>query len=231
MKRTLFVYGGQINLSFVRYAVKLAGKVNPKVCFLPTASGDNASYIQFFYELCNELEVPVQPFVQGVWISSYSQERSFEEILTTMDVIIVGGGNTLNMMAIWKAQVIDKALKKAYDNGTILAGGSAGSLCWFNGGTTDSRPGTLTVVEGLKFMDYSHCPHYHSEVSRRPIYHENIRKGVLTAGYACDDLAGIVFRNEEVDHAVTLDGFNNSYFLYRKDNQVVEEKLAAQLIK
>ncbi|MEL6560756.1 MAG: peptidase E [Bacteroidota bacterium] len=230
MKRTLFVYGGQVNLSFVRYAVELSGKENPRVCFLPTASGDNASYIQFFYELCDSLEVAVQPFVQGVWISSYSQEKSFEEILTAMDVIIVGGGNTLNMMAIWQAQAIDKALKKAYEQGAVLAGGSAGSLCWFNGGTTDSRPGELTVVEGLKFMDYSHCPHYHSEESRRPLYHENVKNGVLTAGYACDDLAGIVFKDEKVDHAIALDSFNNSYFLYKEGDQVIEEKLEAQII-
>lgn len=230
MERKLFIYGGQVNLGFVEYTVELTGKKKPKVCFLPTATGDNASYIKYFYDLCDSLETEVEPYVQGVWISSYSQEKSFEEILVGMDAIIVGGGNTLNMMAIWKAQGIDLALRKAYENGTILAGGSAGSLCWFNGGTTDSRPGELTNVEGLKFIDFSHCPHYHSEESRRPLYHHNILEEKLTDGYACDDLAGLVFINEEFEKAVSLDSTNNSYFVFKKDGVVREEKLEAQII-
>jgi len=84
----------------------------------------------------------------GVWINSTTQKKSFEEILLSMGAIIVGGGNTLNMLAIWKAQEIDLALKKAYDKGIVIAGGSAGSLCWFNAGTTDSRPKELTIVKG-----------------------------------------------------------------------------------
>lgn len=228
MEKKLFTYGGQVNRQFVKYAASLTGKERPRVCFLPTATGDSQAYIEYWYEISMGLDL--EPLVQGVWISSYSQSESFEEILTTMDAIIVGGGNTLNMMAIWKAQGIDLALKKAYEQGTVLAGGSAGSLCWFNGGTTDSRPGKLTNVAGLGFMDFSHCPHYHSEPSRRPLYHQNIQNELLTDGYACDDLSGIVFVNDEVDHAISLDDENNSYFVYKKDGEVVEEKLDAQII-
>ena len=115
-----------------------------------------------------------------------------------MGAIVVGGGNTLNMLAIWRAQGIDTELKKAYHKGVVMAGGSAGSLCWFNAGTTDSRPKELSIVEGMSFINKSHCPHYNSETSRRPLYHTNILSGKLTDGYACDDRSAIHFINEEV---------------------------------
>ncbi len=144
-----------------------------------------------------------------------------------MDAIIVGGGNTLNMMAIWKAQGIDVALKKAYDNGIILAGGSAGSLCWFTAGSTDSRPKELTIVEGLNFLNFSHSPHYLKELSRRPLYHELILSGKLKAGYACDDLAGLLFVDGEVKKSVTQDADNKSYFVSVKDDKTHEQLVVA----
>ena len=93
---------------------------------IPTGKGDRDQYIIYWYELCSELEV--DPHVMRIWINSADQQESWEEILTEMDAIIVSGGNTLNMLAIWKAQKIDLALRKAYDKGIVLAGGSAGSL-------------------------------------------------------------------------------------------------------
>jgi dipeptidase E len=96
---------------------------------VPTGSADNANNIIYWYDLCHDL--PIEPYVLNVWVSSFYDPQSFEEILLGMDAIIVGGGNTLNMLAIWKAQGIDAALQKALQKGIILAGGSAGSICWF----------------------------------------------------------------------------------------------------
>lgn len=229
MDKTLFVYGGQITKEFIRYTAQLTKKKNPKICFLPTAVGDSPYYITYWYELCSDLDL--EPKVLAVWINSSSQEESFEEILMEMDAIIVGGGNTLNMLAIWKAQKIDLALKKAYDNGIIIAGGSAGSLCWFTAGTTDSRPKELTIVEGLGFLNYSHCPHYHSEKSRKPLYNKNILEKKLTAGYACDDNSGILFLNGEINKSVSMDSDSFSYYVYEKDGEIVEDKLKAEIIE
>ena len=92
---------------------ELTGKEKPNVCFIPTASGDDEGYIKRFQDVCSQLEV--HPHVIKVWINSYDQKETFEEQITKMDVIVVGGGNTLNMLAIWKAQGIDVALKKAYE--------------------------------------------------------------------------------------------------------------------
>lgn len=227
--RQLFIYGsGRHTIPFLDYMAKATGKKTPNLCFLPTASGDDEGYIERFYEVCNQLDVI--PHVIKVWINSYDQKETFDELISKMDTIVVGGGNTLNMLAIWKAQGIDIALKKAYENGVVMGGGSAGSLCWFNGGTTDSRPAALSIVEGLKFIDKSHCPHYNSEKSRRPLYHDNILKGNLSDGYACDDRSAIHFIDGEVHTSVSLDAENHSYYVYKKDGEIVEEQLEDRII-
>ncbi|WP_299583827.1 peptidase E [Mucilaginibacter sp.] len=220
--RTIFAYGGNYNRQFMRYVIALTKKKDPKICFLPTAMGDNANYIIAWYAACEEL--PMRPYVQRTYVASYTDKKTFEENLLSMDAIVVGGGNTLNMMAIWKAQGIDTVLRKAYNKGIILAGGSAGSLCWFQGGTTDSRPKDLSIVQGLGFIQTSHCPHYHSEPLRKPLYFENILKGRLSPGYAIDDLAGIVFEDEKYVRSVAVDEKSNTYYV-SVINGKVDEKL------
>lgn len=230
MNKQLLIYGsGRLTQPFVKYTAMLTGKRKPNMCFIPTASGDDEDYINSWYEVCSTLDVT--PHVLRVWISSYSQKETYEELIQNMDAIIVGGGNTLNMLAIWKVQGIDTLLKKAYEKGVVMGGGSAGSLCWFNGGTTDSRPAELSIVEGMRFIDQSHCPHYNSEKSRRPLYHNNILNGTLSDGYACDDRAAIHFLNGKVQQAVSLDRENHSYYVYQKNGEIIEERLASKIIE
>src|SRR4030095_15804722 len=228
-QRTIFITGGSFNKDFLHYIIALTKKPQPKICFLPTAAGDNPYAINFWYELC--LDMPVQPSVQRVLISASPEQKSFEEHLLSMDAIVVGGGNTLNMIAIWRAQGIDTVLRKAYEKGIVLAGGSAGSLCWFKNGLSDSRPKTLTIVECLGFINASHCPHYHSEENRRPLYLKSVEKGEIPAGYACDDEAGMLFVNGKLSKVVTMDKNNNVYFVSLKDGKIEEQKLTAELIK
>lgn len=224
----IFPYGGGQNEFFIQEIIKLSGKERPKICFLPTASGDREQNIIRWYELVHDISV--EPYVQRVWISSYNQKYTFEEFLLSMDAIVVGGGNTLNMIAIWKAQGIDKVLKKALEQGIVLAGGSAGSLCWFDNGTTDSRPVELSVVEGLGFLPFSHSPHYHKEEFRRPLYLKNIEKGIFKAGYAMDDFAGIIFKNGKPFRVVSLGEDYNCYFVSLQEGEIVEEKLESEII-
>jgi peptidase E len=224
MNKQLLVYGsGRHRKPFLNYLAKITGKERPNICFLPTASGDDRDYIISFFEVCKEL--PVVPYVLKVWINSYDQKETFAEMISKMDAIVVGGGNTLNMLAIWKAQGIDTLLREAYDRGCVMAGGSAGSLCWFNAGTTDSRPKELSIVQGMAFLDKSHCPHYNSEPSRRPLYHQNILSGKLTDGYACDDTAAIHFINGEVQTAISLDTENHAYWVCKQGDDIVERTL------
>jgi len=126
---TIFIWGGDINTKFVQYVADLTKKENPKICYLPTASGDNPDNIKYWENICNTLQLDT--IILKVWVSSSEKNQSFEEILLNSDAIVVGGGNTLNMLGIWKAQGIDNILEKALKNGIILSGGSAGSICWF----------------------------------------------------------------------------------------------------
>lgn len=223
ISKKLFIYGGDFDRGFIRYAASLTGKENPRICFLPTATGDAAGYVMRWFETCADL--PIRPFVQRSFISSYNQKDSFETVFAGMDAILVGGGNTLNMLAIWKAQGMDMALRKAWENGVLLGGGSAGSLCWFEQGTTDSRPGKLTTVEGLGLISGSHCPHYHAESQRKPLYWEKIKSGEYKPGYACDDRAGIYFEDGQVKQVVSLDEGNNAYFVTLEGGEVQETML------
>jgi dipeptidase E len=228
-QKTIFIYGGAPNKLFIKYVAALTNKPNPRICFLPTASADNANGIVNWYTSCEDLQL--RPFVLRSFVNSSTTPMSFEETIMSMDAIIVGGGNTLNMIAIWKAQGIDTVLRKAYDKGIVLAGGSAGSLCWFTGGYSDSRPKQLSIVGGLSFLNFSHCPHYHSEPSRRPLYLQAITDGKLSTGYACDDLSGLLFVNGEMKKSVTLNSNNNNYFISMVDGKLKEELIPSEIIK
>ena len=120
--KTIFVTGGSFGRQYVQYLASLTNKPNPKICFVPTASADNAQGIANWYATCEDLAV--KPYVLRTFINSNPNQKSFEEIIMSMDAIVVGGGNTLNMIAIWKAQGIDTVLKKAYDKGIIMSGGA-----------------------------------------------------------------------------------------------------------
>ncbi|HTR32016.1 MAG TPA: peptidase E [Puia sp.] len=221
--RTIFITGGDFSVPFIKYVIGLTHKANPRICLIPTASADNPNNIANWYEQCAEL--PLRPYVLRTFINSRPGQSTFEEIIMSMDAIIVGGGSTLNMIAVWKAQGIDTVLRKAYEKGIVMAGGSAGSLCWFLGGITDSRPKQLTLVDCLGFIKTSHCPHYHSEPGRKPLYQQEILRGQLPAGYACDDRAGILFQNEKPIRSVAADKDSRTFFVSVADGKIKEEEL------
>jgi len=227
--RKLFAFGGGSDKVILNYIIRLTKKQNPKVCFLPTATGDSVVSIAGWYNLVEGL--PLQPHVMKVFIDSYSTKESFEEKLMRMDAVFVGGGNTLNMMAIWKSQGIDLTLRKAYDAGILMCGASAGSLCWFEAGTTDSRPKALSKVECLGWIKHSHCPHYDAEQQRRPLYHSMILKKELSPGYACDNKSGVYFEDEKLINTVSSTATSRSYFVDLVDGKVVERELKSEFIQ
>jgi dipeptidase E len=227
--KTIFIYGGGSDKIFIKYVAGLTNKPVPRICYIPTASADNANGIVNWYTNCEDLEL--RPYVMRTFLNSSPNQKTFEEIIMSMDAIIVGGGSTLNMIAIWKAQGIDTVLKKAYDKGIILAGGSAGSLCWFTSGYSDSRPKHLSIVSGLAFLNFSHCPHYHAELARKPLYHQAMLDRKLKEGYACDDLSGLLFINGIMKKSVSQNAYNNNYFISLADGKIKEELLPAEIIK
>ena len=214
---TIFVWGRDINTKFVQYVADLTKKEHPKICYLPTASGDNPDNIKYWENICNRLQLDT--IILKVWVSSSEKNQSFEDILLNSDAIVVGGGNTLNMLGIWKAQGIDTILEKALKNGIILSGGSAGSICWFQNGISDSRPVNLSIVKGLGFLPFSNCPHY-SQEARKDLYHQMIKDGKMNSGYATDGLAGILFKNGKAVKSVSQSDIHNSYFVNLKKEKL-----------
>jgi peptidase E len=226
--RKILIAGGGFREEFIGYMAELTGKERPRLCYLPTASADSASGTIRWFQYCAELDVV--PFVQNSFISSYRMDQSWEEVLLSMDGIVVSGGNTLNQQAIWRVQGIDQVLRKAWDRGIVLGGASAGSLCWFEEGTTDSRPKEVTKIECLGFLKGSHSPHYDAEEVRRPTYHRLIASGELKPGYACDNDAGIYFEDNQVTRVVATRADAKVYYVSVLDGEVVERVLEPALI-
>ena len=198
--RKILIAGGGFGTAFIRYMAELTGKPRPKLLYLPTASADSPQGIIAWYRNCAPLNVEASH--QESFIASTQQTRSWEEVFLSVDGIVCSGGNTLNQQAIWKAQGIDVVLRQAWDRGIVLGGASAGSLCWFEEGTTDSRPKELSTVQCLGFLKGSHSPHYDAEPGRRPLYQKLIGSGQMKPGYACDNDAGIYFEDNEVKRVV-----------------------------
>jgi dipeptidase E len=154
-----------------------------------------------------------------------------DRYLLDQDLIVVGGGNTANMLAVWRVHGVDRALRAAWERGVILTGGSAGSLCWFDCGTTDSFSlyRLAPLQDGLGFLPGSHCPHYDGEEQRRPLYHQLIGAG-FPPGYAIDDDAAISFSGTTVAEVVSAREGATAYRVERRDGVVVESPLAARLL-
>src|ERR1043165_1562602 len=226
--RKILIAGGNFNTAFIRYMATLTGKPRPKLLYLPTASADSQSGIIAWYKSCAPLNV--EPLVQESFIASTKQDRGWDEVLLSVDGIVASGGNTLNQQAIWKAQGIDVVLRQAWDRGIVLGGASAGSLCWFEEGTTDSRPKELTTVQGLGFIKGSHCPHYDREPGRRPLYQKLIGSDQMKPGYACDNDAGIYFEDNEVKRVVSIRPGAKVYYVSRVGDRAVEKVLEPDLL-
>jgi dipeptidase E len=226
--RKILIAGGGFGTAFIRYMASLTGKPRPRLCYLPTASADSPSGIVSWFRNCAPLQV--EPYVQESFIASTRQTQSWEEVLLSMDGIVASGGNTLNQQAIWKAQGIDVVLKEAWDRGIVLGGASAGSLCWFEEGTTDSRPKELSTVKCLGFLKGSHSPHYDREPGRRPLYQKLIASGEMKPGYACDNDAGIYFEDNEVKRVVSTRAEAKVYYVSLVGGKVVEKVLEPERI-
>jgi dipeptidase E len=226
--RKILIAGGGFNTAFIRYLAQLTGKPRPRLLYLPTASADSPQGIIAWYRNCAPLNVEASHQIS--FIASTQQSRSWEEVLLSVDGIVCSGGNTLNQQVIWKAHGIDVILRQAWDRGIVLGGASAGSLCWFEEGTTDSRPKELSIVQCLGFLKGSHCPHYDAEPGRRPLYHKLIASGQMKPGYACDNDAGIYFEDNTVKRVVHTRADADVFHVSVVDGQVVEKPLPAERI-
>ncbi|WP_040803231.1 peptidase E [Nocardia concava] len=209
------------------FVLGLTGKPQPRVLFLGTATGDDPGYIVSFYETYNSGRC--RPFHLRLFDRSITDLRAY---ILSMDVVHVGGGNTANMLDVWRRQGVDAILREAWENGAVMTGGSAGAICWFEGGTTDSYGPTLQILpEGLGFVAGSCCPHYDAEDQRQPLFHRAIQKGELPAGYAIDDLVSLHFHGTQLVEAVSSQADGKAYRVAAAGDEVVETSIPVRQLK
>jgi peptidase E len=146
-----------------------------------------------------------------------------EDFVLGHDIVYVGGGNTRSMLALWREWKIDVYLRAAWEKGTVLAGISAGSICWFEEGLSDFLPGELNRLECLGFLPGSNCPHYDGEADRRPAYHRLILSGEMSAGVAAEDDVALHYVDTKLQSAVTARPGARAYSV-RKAGEIIEEE-------
>ncbi len=176
-----------------RFILSLAGKPKPRICFIPTASGDSESYQAKFLKAYEAEDC--QPSILSLF---KPHTRDLAGFVQSQDIIHVGGGNTRNLIALWREWGLDQALRKAYDRGTVLSGISAGMICWFEQGLTDSYGGPLEPLSCLGWLKGSACPHLDGEAERRPTYTRLIQSSRMLPGLALDDGSVALYRNEQL---------------------------------
>ncbi|QHA90813.1 peptidase E [Bacillus sp. N1-1] len=223
MKQIIAMGGGGFSMEpdnplLDRYILKQSLSKQPKICFIPTASGDADGYIAKFYaffekELCVPSHLSLfKPPVQDL-----------EAFLLSQDILYVGGGNTKNLLALWKEWGLDQIMRKAWEKGIVLAGISAGAICWFEKGVTDSFGDELHALECLGFLPGSSCPHFDGEEKRRSAYHELIDSRHMQPGIALDDGAAVHYVDKTIK--VVVSSRKEAYAYKVERMQIGEERL------
>jgi len=208
------------------YLFGLLPRRQPRVCFLPTASGDAETYIQRFHAALNDR---CETSTLGLFVRD---ERDPRAVLLTQDAIYVSGGNTANMLAVWRVHGVDHALVEAYHAGIVLCGISAGMICWFTSCLTDSFGPVAVLNDGLGLLAGSGCPHYDSEPARRPAYLRAMGSGALPPGWALEDGAAALFTDGELTESVARRPGAALYRVEAKpDGGVTETAVQARILR
>ena len=206
-----------------QFVVETSGAKTPTVCYLPTAGGDSIAGIAQFYTTFNRLDC------RPVHLSLFRQPAEASELIEQSDVIYVGGGNTRLMLLIWKTYGVDRLLREAYEKGVLLCGVSAGAICWFEQGSTDSD-GALRPLDCLGYLTGSCCPHYDGAMDRRPASHRFIREGKMLPGIALDDGAAGHFVDGELKEIVTSRPGARAYRVSVSGTEAIEDSLPVRFL-
>jgi peptidase E len=212
----------------MHHAAKLSGRVSPKICIINTASGDDpAGYVRMYNALS-----AMSSRVSHLQLFPMPNVIDTADFLLNQDIIFVGGGSVANMLAVWRVHGLDDVLRQAWHAGIILTGVSAGAICWFAGGTTDSFGLVLRpFTEGLGMLAGSYCPHYDSEPRRRPLYQALVAGGSLPPGIACDDGAAAHFIDDSLAEIMADRPTAQGYLVERDSNgMAIETKVETRLL-
>ena len=205
------------------YVIGLTGSPEPKVCFMPTASGDADHYIVRFYNAFRERAKPSH-------VSLFRRERGVSDLRThllSQDLIYVGGGSLLSLLGVWRAHGIDEILREAWESGVVLCGLSAGSLCWFSEAVSGYHD-EVNRVDGLGFLPHSNAVHY-GEGERRSAFYRHLLDG-MPSGYGAEDGAALRFVGDELVEVVSSRPEARAYRLECRATLVRETRLATRYL-
>jgi dipeptidase E len=212
------------NLELERYVIQQTNVDKAKVAFVPTASGEPDNYLVNFYSAF--LKLGCRPS----HLTFFKRTPDLRAYLLDQDVIYVGGGNTKSMLAVWRDWGVPELIREAWESGIVLTGVSAGAICWFEQGVTDSFADGLRPLDGLGFLPGSCCPHYDGEAQRRPSYHRLLAGGEISAGVAIEDWTAVHFRGSGIHRVVASREGARAYSLRNVFGSVQEVALPVEYL-
>lgn len=214
--------------ALVHHAVDRSGVSGrrPRLAYLGTANGDQTTRIALMHEAARTAGYDLVP----VTLFTMPNHEDVAATLLDVDAVWVDGGSVANLLALWRLHGVDDAMRRAWQSGVVLAGVSAGSICWFTGGTTDSfGPELRAVTNGLGLLPYANGVHYDNESRRRPLVHRLVAEGVLGETHCTDDGVGLVYEDTDLVEVVAeRDGAAGYRVIRGEDGQVVEERWEAR---
>ena len=200
-----------------KYIISLVNKKRPNICFIPTASGDSDLYKLNFYRACSALNcVPTH-------IDFFSRTENLEKKVLSQDIIYVGGGNTKSMLAVWKEWNLHKILKKAYKNGIILSGVSAGAICWFEKGITDSFADKLEIIDCLGIVEGIACPHFDEEKERAPYVLKLLKKKLIKSCICIEGNCALHIKNNLEYKSINFGEGKKSFRIFNEGQKLKKE--------
>ncbi|MBU7597110.1 peptidase E [Streptomyces sp. P38-E01] len=216
--------------ALVYHAVELAGVTGrrPRILYLGTAIGDAEHVTSRMHEAARVAGFDLTP----LYLFPMPNVEDLEEAVLSHDVVWVMGGSVVNLLAVWRAHGLDAVLHRAWLAGVVMAGVSAGSICWFQGGATDSfGPALRPVTNGLAMLPYGNGVHYDSDAGRRPLIHRLVADGTLPTTHCTDDGVGLVYRGTRLVEAVTEVAGKGAYVVTEENGRAVEDRLEPRLLR
>jgi len=205
------------SLEIEKYIISLVDKKRPKICFIPTASGDNDLYKLNFYRSFSKLDCITSH------IDFFSRTENLEKKVLTQDIIYVGGGNTKSMLAVWRDWQLPDILRNAYKNGIVMSGVSAGAICWFEEGITDSYANKLEKIDCLGIVKGIACPHFDEEKEREPYVLDLIKKELIKSCICIEGSCALHIQNDFEYKSVDFVKGKKSFLISKENNKLIKK--------
>jgi len=205
------------SLEIEKYIISLVDQKRPKICFIPTASGDNDLYKLNFYRAFSELNCITSH------IDLFSRTENLNKKILAQDIIYVGGGNTKSMLAVWKDWHLDEILRKAYANGVVMSGVSAGAICWFEQGITDSFADKLEIIDCLGLTRGIACPHFDEEKEREPYVLNLINNNLIKSCICIEGNCALHIKNDSEFISIDFGNGKKSLSISKGKNKLIKQ--------